>query len=83
MWSWLPALFSVLLTIAKGLFGIDKPQQVTTHETPSPLPPPDPADVLRSLGIAPDATGKTGGAFPTDGVVEPFADRVPDHRPGG
>ena len=65
MWSWLPALVGAIFAIIKGLFGIDKPAQVTHVETPSPLPPPVPADVLRDLGITSDATGITGGAFPT------------------
>lgn len=65
MLSWLPAAASALLAILKGLFGLDTPQKRTIHETPSPLPPPAPADVLRDLGIAPDANGITGGAFPT------------------
>lgn len=64
-WGWIPALVTAVLAVIKGLFGIDKPQENTIHETPPPLPPPDPADVLRDLGIAPDANGATGGTFPT------------------
>lgn len=77
MWSWLPAAVSALLTIIKGLFGIDKPQQRTINETPSSLPPPAPADVLRDLGITPDATGTTGGAFSTR--PDPHADTIRLH----
>lgn len=79
MWSWIPAAVSAVLAILKGLFGLDTPQRKTTHETPSPLPPPAPADVLRDLGIAPDATGTTGGAFPT----APVADRLHHRSDGG
>jgi hypothetical protein len=70
MWSWIPAIISALLAVAKGLFGLDKPAAETRDEKPPPLAPPAPADVLRDLGITSDATGKTGGAFPSFPVVQ-------------
>lgn len=49
----LSAIASIALTIAKGIFGTDKPQQVTTDEKPSPLPPTERDQVFKNLGLPP------------------------------
>ena len=80
MWSWIPAVIAALFAVIKGLFGTDKPAKETHVETPSPMPPPDTADILRDLGITSDANGATGGAFPTvPAAPDGMHDRA-DHR---
>ncbi len=85
MWSWLPALIAALLAVVKGLWGTDRPTQVTTDEKPSPLPAPADADVLRDLGVTPSGAtvsagaGFSGGSFPTipfDGDATPHLGSV-------
>lgn len=76
MWSWLPATISAIVVVLKALFGIDKPQQVTTNEKPSPLPAPDSVDVLRDLGIASSATADRTGFRQS---VDPRADTLRLH----